>query len=32
MWHFLEGISSPSAVKKDEAEAGALNAARCDSF
>ena len=31
-WHFLEGISSPLAVKKGEAESGALNASRCDGF
>ena len=24
MWRFLEGMSSPSAVKEGEAEAGAL--------
>ena len=30
MWRFLEGVSSPSAVKKGEAEAGTLNASRCD--
>ena len=32
MWHFLEGISSPSAEKQGEAEAGALYATRCDVF
>jgi len=32
MWHFLEGVSSPSAEKKGEAEAGALYATRCDVF
>jgi len=30
MWRFLEGVSSPSAVKKGEAEAGTLYASRCD--
>ena len=32
MWRFLEGILLPSAVKKGEAESGALNASRCDGF
>ena len=30
MWRFLERVSSPSAVKKGEAEAGTLYAWRCD--
>ena len=30
MWSFLERVSSPSAVKKGEAEAGTLYAWRCD--
>ena len=32
MRHFLEGVSSPSAVKKGEAEASALYISRCDIF
>ena len=31
-WRFLEGVSSPLAEKKGEAEAGALYALRCEVF
>ena len=32
MWRFLEGILSPSAEKKDQAEGGTLYGSRCDIF
>ena len=32
MWRFLEGILSPSAEKKGQAEGGTLYASRCDIF
>ena len=32
MWRFLEGILSPSAEKKGQAEGGTLYGSRCDNF